>query len=191
MSSPQPPTFFACADDFRAWLQAHGERSAELIVGYWKVGSGRPSLSWPESVDEALCVGWIDGVRKRIDEASYCIRFTPRRPGSIWSAVNIANAERLIAQGRMQPRGLAAFEARQARKSAVYAYEQPEMAQLTPDELARFRQNPVAWAFFENSPPSWRKPLLHWLATARKPETRERRMVRLMDACARGERFLA
>src|SRR5205807_717951 len=122
------PTFFATPETFRAWLAEHHERETSLVVGFYKRGTGRPSITWPESVDEALCVGWIDGVRKRIDEHSYLIRFSPRKPGSIWSAVNIKRANELIELGRMRPAGLAAFERRTERRSQIYAYEQDEAA---------------------------------------------------------------
>jgi uncharacterized protein YdeI (YjbR/CyaY-like superfamily) len=186
---PQP-IFFETGQAFARWLRQHASIERELLVGYHKVGSGRPSMSWPESVDEALCVGWIDGVRKRIDDAAYQIRFTPRKPGSIWSAVNIAKVEALTAQGRMQPAGLAAFEARTAHKSRVYAYEQADDAALTPAELKRFKAEAAAWSFFMNgTPPSYRKRLLHWVAAARQAATRERRLAQLVEAYARGERF--
>lgn len=189
MASPQP-TFFATPADFRAWLEAHGERAAELVVGFWKVESGRPSMTWPQSVDEALCFGWIDGVRKRIDERAYLIRFTPRRPASVWSAVNVAKAETLIAAGRMQPGGLAAYAARLERKSAVYSYEQRNDPRLTAAETRAFRGARDAWSFFEACPPSYCKPMLYWVVSARKPETRQRRLGQLIEACRRRERLL-
>ena len=188
--SPPAPSFFETGALFGAWLRAHGATQAELIVGFWKVGSGRPSLSWPESVDEALCVGWIDGVRKRIDDQAYQIRFTPRRPGSIWSAINIAKVEQLLTQGRLQPAGLQAYAGRLAHKSAVYAYEQPQAATLTDAETAHFRRYAIAWAYFEACPPSYRQPVLHRIATAKKTETRARRLQQLIEACARQERLV-
>jgi uncharacterized protein YdeI (YjbR/CyaY-like superfamily) len=184
------PTFFATTADFRAWLQRHGARSAELIVGFWKVDSGRPSMTWAESVDEALCFGWIDGVRKRIDEHAYLIRFTPRRPGSIWSKVNIANVERLSAAGRMTDAGLAAYRQLSAGKSKVYAYEQREHPELTPAERKLFRRHKVAWQYFETCPAGYRRLMLFRVVSAKKPETRERRLQQLIDVCARGERML-
>jgi uncharacterized protein YdeI (YjbR/CyaY-like superfamily) len=183
------PRFFARAGDFRDWLAQHGTSAPELVVGFWKVDSGRPSMTWPESVDEALCVGWIDGVRQRLDEQAYRIRFTPRRPGSVWSAINIAKAEALIATGRMQPAGLTAFEARRADRSVIYAYEQADTAQLSPDELARFQAQAAAWAFFAACPPGYRKTLLHWVTTARQAATRARRLDSLIHACAEGRRL--
>ncbi len=190
MASPAEPLFFASAGHFRAWLAQHAATAGELRVGYWKVGSGKPSMSWSESVDEALCVGWIDGVRQRIDDEAYQIRFTPRRPGSIWSAINIAKVEGLVAQGRMQPAGLAAFARRTDRKSVVYAYEQREHPELTPAETKQFKRHKMAWAFFEFCPPSYRKPILYWVVSAKKPETRVRRLQQLIDACAQQERLL-
>jgi uncharacterized protein YdeI (YjbR/CyaY-like superfamily) len=127
------PTFFATGDQFRDWLAKNHASAQELIVGYWKVGTGKPSMTWPQSVDQALCFGWIDSVRHRLDDESYTIRFTPRRPGSIWSAVNVAKVDALIAQGLMTPTGLAAFDARRADRTAVYSYEQlPEAGNAHP-----------------------------------------------------------
>ena len=142
---------------FRAWLAKNADEASVLNVGFYKVGSGRPSLTWPESVDEALCYGWIDGVRRRIDEDTYQIRFSPRRKGSVWSAINIARAKELIAEGRMRQQGLRAFEQRIERKSKLYSYEQHGAAQLTEPELRRFRRNKAAWAWFERLAPSRRR----------------------------------
>ena len=149
-----------------------------------------PSLSWPESVDEALCFGWIDGVRKRIDGDSYQIRFTPRREGSIWSAINIAKVQALVAQGRMRPAGLEAFARRTERRSRVYAYEQAGNAELGVEEAGDFRQNKAAWRYFERAPPSYRRTMLHWVASAKRPATRARRLSQLIAACAAGTRIL-
>lgn len=178
------PTFFATAGEFRAWLAAHAATHAELLVGFHKVGTGRPCMSWAESVDEALCFGWIDGVRKRVDDHTYTIRFTPRRPSSIWSAVNIAKLRQLEAAGRVTPAGLKAFSFRSEAKSVVYAYEQPATAELSADELSAFQRHEAAWAFFQGTPPSYRKVMLHWVTSARKPETRRARFTRLLEACA-------
>lgn len=183
------PHFFPDAAAWRTWLARHAASTPELIVGFWKVDSGRPSMRWPESVDEALCVGWIDGVRQRLDEQAYRIRFTPRRPGSIWSAVNIAKAQALIAAGRMQPAGLTAFNARREDRSVLYAYEQADTARLTPDEQARFADHAEAWAWFNACPPGYRKTLLHWVTTARQAATRARRLDTLIQASARQERL--
>src|SRR5512134_836849 len=120
---PVEPAFFATSDDFRSWLQAHHDSEDELLVGFYKKDSGRPSITWPESVDQALCFGWIDGIRRRIDEVSYSIRFTPRRPGSVWSVINIGRAKELVQSGLMHPSGLRAFEGRDAKKSGIYSFE--------------------------------------------------------------------
>jgi uncharacterized protein YdeI (YjbR/CyaY-like superfamily) len=188
-TSGDVPTFFATAIAFRAWLAAHSGSAKELIVGFYKVGAGRASMSWPESVDEALCVGWIDGVRKRIDDVAYQIRFTPRKVGSIWSTVNIARVAALTAEGRMQPAGLAAFARRVEAKSAVYAYEQAHSAQLTTAETQVFKANKAAWAYFEQTPAGYRKTMLHWVCSAKQPATRARRLAQWIDSCAAGIRF--
>jgi uncharacterized protein YdeI (YjbR/CyaY-like superfamily) len=183
------PHFFGTALDFRAWLQAHADSAMELLVGFHKVGTGRPSMSWPDSVDEALCFGWIDGVRKRIDDHTYSIRFSPRKPGSIWSAVNIAKLERLRAQSRVTPAGERAFARRTAARSVVYAYEQADTAELSAAELRTFRRHKAAWAFFDATPPSYKKVMLHWITTAKRAETRASRLAKLIEACAAGQRL--
>lgn len=180
------PTFFATPDEFRAWFAANAGTKTELLVGFYKKGSGLPSITWPEAVDEALCVGWIDGVRKSRDERSYTIRFTPRTPRSIWSAVNIARVAALTTEGRMRPAGLAAFEARTAERSAIYAHEQPEDPTLTPEEEAAFRATPGAWDFFNVQRPSYRRPALWWIVSAKRPETRARRLATLIADSAAG-----
>ncbi len=184
------PVFFASAKAFRAWLARHSGTAAELNVGFYKVGSGKPSLTWPESVDEALCAGWIDGVRKRIDDEAYQIRFTPRSKKSIWSSINVKRARALIAEGRMTPAGLEAYERRTERKSTVYSYEQKDLPSLTPNELATFRMNERAWAYLEKAPPSYRRTMVHWVVTARQQATRARRLARFIESCAAGVRFL-
>lgn len=183
------PVFFATAVDFRRWLDTNAATARELLLGFHKVGSGVASLSWSESVDEALCHGWIDGVRKRIDEHRYSIRFTPRTPGSIWSAVNIAKVARLQAEGRMQPAGLRAFACRSEARSRVYSHEREADAELSADELLAFKRQCAAWAFFESTPPGYRKVVLHWITAAKKAETRAARLHKLMTACAAGERL--
>ncbi len=183
------PKFFATPEQFRQWLAANAATSAELIVGFHKVGSGRPSMGWSEAVDEVLCVGWIDGVRKQIDAQAYQIRFTPRKPTSIWSAVNIAKFRRLQAEARVQPAGARAFAHRTDAKSGVYAYEQEETASLSNDEVRKFKQHPTAWRFLEATPPSYRKVVLHWVVRAKKPDTRAARLAKLFEACAAGERL--
>jgi uncharacterized protein YdeI (YjbR/CyaY-like superfamily) len=181
---------FPSATAFRSWLVANSATASELIVGFYKVVSGRPSLSWPESVDEALCFGWIDGVRKRVDDHAYQIRFTPRRKRSVWSAVNIARAKALIAEGRMKPAGLAAFRARIARRSNVHSYEQAGTLALAPAELRTFRKNGAAWDYFQKVAPSYRRTTVYWIVSAKQKATRARRLVRLIEACAQRVRLL-
>jgi uncharacterized protein YdeI (YjbR/CyaY-like superfamily) len=187
---PLSPVFFENAAAFRRWLEHNGERATELFVGFRKVGTGEPNLTWPESVDEALCFGWIDGVRKRIDDNSYQIRFTPRKPNSSWSAVNIAKVQALTAQGRMRPEGAAAFAKRTQHKSSVYSYEQAGTLQFTAAEVREFKRSRPAWRFFEASPPSYRKTILHWVTSARQPVTRARRLARLVAACTSRQRLI-
>lgn len=183
------PQFFETACAFRTWLDANASTETDLLVGYYKVGCGRPSMTWPESVDEALCVGWIDGVRRRVDDQAYTIRFTPRKPSSIWSAVNIAKFEQLSRQGRMTPAGERAYDNRTAAKSMVYAYEQTTTAELAAEELGAFQQLVGAWQYFEATPPSYKRVILHWITTAKRPETRAARLAKLMKACTNGERL--
>ena len=180
------PRFFATPAEFRAWLEEHHADATELLVGFYKKGSGRPSITWPESVDEALCFGWIDGVRRKIDDERYTIRFSPRQKRSTWSAYNIKRAKELIAEGRMTPAGLAAFEARTDERSAIYSYEQRRNAQLEPDEQARLEADPAAWEWFQAQPPSYRRPAIHWVTSAKRPETRERRLAALIADSAAG-----
>lgn len=182
------PTFFPTPADFRRWLEEHHADESELWVGFYKVGSGRPSLTWPESVDEALCFGWIDGVRKRLDGESYVIRFTPRKPTSNWSAKNLARVEELIAQGRMRPAGRKLYEARDREKQRVYSFERSREAKLDAAQEARFRANAAAWEFFQGQPPGYRRTALHWVQSAKRPETRERRLDTLIEDSAAGLR---
>ena len=169
-------TFFAVPADFRAWLAEHHDTHQELWVGFYKTSSGKPSITWPEAVDEALCFGWIDGVRKRIDDVSYAIRFTPRKPRSNWSSVNVARAMELTRLGRMHPAGLAAFERRTADRSGIYAYEQRKSAKLDAVSEQTFRANRKAWAFFQAQAPWYRRTAIWWVSSAKKEETRRRRL---------------
>jgi uncharacterized protein YdeI (YjbR/CyaY-like superfamily) len=180
------PTFFATPAAFRAWLERHHADERELLVGFYKKGSGRPSLTWPESVDEALCFGWIDGVRRSIDADSYSIRFTPRQKRSIWSAVNIKRAEELIAEGRMTAAGRAALAARTEDRSRVYSHERRAAPELDPAQQARFEANAAAWEWFQGRPPSYRRQALHWVTSAKRPETRDRRLATLIADSAAG-----
>ena len=182
------PTFFSSPDLFRAWLAEHHATAPELVVGFYKVGSGLPSITWPQSVDEALCYGWIDGRRQRIDDQSYLIRFTPRRPNSIWSTVNIERVAVLTAEGRMQPAGLAAFEKRKAESSEIYAYEQQAVA-LDPAYEQRFKANEAAWTFFEAQAAWYRKTATWWVMSAKREETRLKRLATLIEDSAHGRRI--
>ena len=181
------PHFFATPAAWRAWLAANHATACALSVGFWKVGSDRASITWPQSVDEALCFGWIDGVRHRVDEAAYRIRFTPRKPGGIWSQVNLRRFADLRAQGRIAPAGQLAHDIGKHR-TGVYSYERAE-AEFAAEELARFQADPAAWAFFEAQPPGYRKLTLHRITDARTPETRARRLTLLIDASAQSRRL--
>lgn len=178
-------TFFQTPAAFRAWLEAHHATARELWVGFYKKGSGEPSITWPESVDEALCFGWIDGLRKSIDGKSYTIRFTPRKPGSVWSAVNIKRVQVLVDAGRMRPAGLAAFQARRENKSGIYSYEQ-RRDELEEPYAGLLRKNKAAWAFFQAQPPSYRKAAGWWVVSAKKEETRLKRLQQLIEDSADG-----
>ena len=173
------PTFFETPAHFRAWLEANHASDAELLVGYYKKGTGRPSMTWPESVDQALCFGWIDGIRRRIDEESYMIRFTPRRRGSNWSLVNIRKVQELIEQGLMQPAGLAAFEARDSDKSQEYSYENRPQG-LDETYVSEFRRHPAAWQYWEAQPAHYRRGSAHWVMSAKREETRQKRLTTLI-----------
>jgi uncharacterized protein YdeI (YjbR/CyaY-like superfamily) len=181
------PIYFSSPDEFRAWLEEHHETATEVWVGYWKKATGKPSLVWSQAVDEALCFGWIDGVLRGIDDERHIQRFTPRKPASNWSAINVAKVERLRAEGRMRPAGEAAFARRRDDRSGIYSYEQRHNARLEPDEQARFEANAAAWEYFTSRPPSYRKPALWWVVSAKKPETRERRLATLIEQSAAGE----
>ena len=181
--------FFPSPAGFRDWLERHSGEVSELIVGFHKKASSTPSITWQESVDEALCVGWIDGVRNRIDENTYQIRFTPRKPTSTWSAINIARVADLTKQGRMQPAGLAAFAHRSEAKSRTYAYEQASHAALPPADEARFRQKKTAWNFFEAQPPGYRKLVIWRIVSAKQEATRQKRLTQLIEASQNGQRL--
>jgi uncharacterized protein YdeI (YjbR/CyaY-like superfamily) len=190
-AAPPQPTFFETPAALEAWFAANHEQARELWVGFRKKGSGLPSITWPEAVDAALCVGWIDGVTKGIDATSYAIRFTPRKPRSIWSAVNIARVAELEAAGRMRPAGLAAFARRAEDRSRVYAYEQAGEAALAPADEERFRANPRAWEDFQARPAWYRKTAIWQIVSAKREETRRKRLDALIDASAQGRPIAA
>jgi len=184
------PTFFPRPAAFRAWLKKHHKTAPELIVGFYKKDSGKPSITWPEAVDEALCFGWIDGVRKSVGADAYTIRLTPRRPGSNWSAINIAKVAELTKQKRMQLAGVAAFAKRTEAKSRIYSYEQIGTPPFPPALEKRFKAKKKAWDFFWRQPPGYRKQFTRWVSGAKQEETRFRRLDKLMAACESGRRFM-
>jgi uncharacterized protein YdeI (YjbR/CyaY-like superfamily) len=180
------PMFFPKPADWRAWLEKHHADTEELWVGFYKRDSGRPSITWPESVDGALCFGWIDGVRHSIDDISYMNRFTPRKPRSAWSAVNIRRDQELKKLGLMHPAGLAAFEKRQDDRSAIYSYEQRKRAELPPNYEKQFRANPKAWTYFQSQPPWYRRTSTYWVISAKKEETKLKRLKILIECSQQG-----
>jgi uncharacterized protein YdeI (YjbR/CyaY-like superfamily) len=179
--------YFTSPSDFRRWLEKNHATRQELWVGYHKKNSRQTSMTWPESVVEALCFGWIDGIRKSVDDLRYTIRFTPRRRGSIWSAVNIKRARELSDKGLMEPAGMAAFNARKENKSGIYSYEQ-RSANLDVPYEKELKQNKAAWDFFYAQPPSYRKAVGWWIVSAKQEATRIKRLERLMRESARGKR---
>jgi uncharacterized protein YdeI (YjbR/CyaY-like superfamily) len=183
------PKFFPTPADFRAWLEAHHETKKELLVGFHKKGSGKPSITWPESVDEALCFGWIDGVRRTLGQTAYTIRFTPRRPTSTWSAVNVARVAELTKRRRMHPAGLRAFAARRPDRTGIYSFERKEMARLPKNQAKALSANRKAAAFFDAQPPWYRRTAIHWVLSAKRQETRDRRLSRLIADSAAGRRI--
>jgi uncharacterized protein YdeI (YjbR/CyaY-like superfamily) len=182
---PRDVRFLATPADLRDWFDANHQTAEELWLGGHRKATGRPSVAWSDAVDEALCVGWIDSVRYSLDAESYAQRFTPRRKGSTWSAVNVAKIERLTAEGRMRPAGLAAFAGRTEAKTAIYSYERPAAA-FTEAELVRLRAVPAAWADWEARPAGYRKLVTHWVTDAKGAATRERRLAALIEDSAAG-----
>jgi uncharacterized protein YdeI (YjbR/CyaY-like superfamily) len=182
------PVHFATAADFRAWLESHHAAAKELLVAFHKKDSGRGGLTYPEALDEALCFGWIDGVRRRLDDERYTIRFTPRKPGSIWSNINVRHAERLIACKRMQPAGRAAFAARDAKKTGIYSFEN-RVKKLPPAFEQQFRANPKAWTFFRSQAPSYQRTAIFVTLQPKQAATRQRWLERLIADSAAGRRL--
>ena len=180
--------YFPSAQAFRSWLEEHHDSAGELWVGYHKVATGRPSMTWSESVDEAICYGWIDGLRHSVDDERYKIRFTPRRPTSHWSRVNLDKYERLTAEGRIAPAGRAAFQRRKPQRQGEYSYEQREPA-FTPQQRASFQADPDAWAFFQDQPPGYRRSVMGWVNGAKRETTRARRLAQVMEDSAAGLRI--
>jgi uncharacterized protein YdeI (YjbR/CyaY-like superfamily) len=183
------PIYFASPAELRAWFEANHETATELRVGFWKKATGVPSLTWSEAVDEALCFGWIDGVRHSVDADRYTNRFTPRRRGSNWSAVNVAKVAALSREGRMRPAGIRAFEARSDARTGVYSFEQRSDAKLTPAQERRFRADADAWAYFQAAPPGYRRTATWWVVSAKQEATRERRLTQLIEDSRAGRRI--
>jgi uncharacterized protein YdeI (YjbR/CyaY-like superfamily) len=183
---PLDPIYFETPAELRDWLDVNHETAAELWIGQYRKAAGRPTVTWSEVVDEALCVGWIDGVRYSVDAERFTQRLTPRRKGSNWSAVNIAKVRELTAQGRMRPSGIAAFEARSDDRSAVYSYEQRHKAAFDEAQEKAFRANKAAWTWFEGRPPSYRQAATYWVVSAKRAETRASRLERLIEDSAAG-----
>ena len=181
------PIYFPTEADFRRWLEANHKTAPELLVGFLKKSSGKPSIDWPQARDQALCFGWIDGVRRSLGEEAYTIRFTPRRKGSIWSNVNLERFEALKADGQMTPAGERALK-ESTGPSGVYAYEKP-LAAFEPEQEREFRSDAPAWTDWEKRPPSYRKVVLHWVTSAKRPETRAKRLATLIECSAKGEKI--
>jgi len=186
---PAVPLFFITPADFREWLRVHHRSSREQWIGFHKKDSGRPSITWRESVDEALCFGWIDGLRKTIDEESYKIRFTPRKTTSTWSAVNLRRVQELTKLGRIRSAGLKAFASRKEEKSGIYSYENRKAAVLSRPDEKQFRARDDAWKFFQSQPAGYRHNAIWWVVTGKKEETRGRRLEKLMAASEAGKRI--
>ena len=187
LTGPEP-IFFRSAREFYEWLERNHDEADEVYVGYWKKHTGKPSLTWSEAVDQALCFGWIDGRLNRIDDERHKQRFTPRSPGSNWSNVNIEKVAKLNEAGLMRPAGLRAFEARREDRSGVYSFEQRAAARFPEGYEERLRANAAAWEFWQKAPPSYRRTATFWVASAKREETRERRMAQLIECSAAGER---
>ena len=181
--------YFSSPEEFRAWLEEHHESASEVWIGYWKKHTGKASLTWSQAVDEALCFGWIDGILRRVDDERHMQRFTPRNPASNWSAVNIAKVDQLRAEGRMRTAGEAAFALRREEKSGVYSYEQRHQAALEPEQEERFRAEAAAWDYWTAAPRGYRTMATWWVVSAKKPETRERRLAQLIEDSAAGRRL--
>src|SRR5687768_4239977 len=181
------PKFFNSPDQFRKWLEQNHDKATELFIGFYKKASGKKSITYPEALDEALCFGWIDGVRKSIDEISYMQRFTPRKARSIWSNVNVRHAERLKKEGRMAEPGLKAYALRDPKRTGIYAFENAAR-EFSPEFEKKFRANKPAWEFFQSEPPSIRRTCIFWVIGARKEETRLRRLDQLIDSASKGIR---
>ena len=183
------PTFFPTPEDFRAWLEQHHETETELLVGFYRKGTGKPSITWPESVDQALCFGWIDGIRRSIDDESYTIRFTPRKPTSNWSSVNMRKVAELREAGLMRPAGEAAFARRSEERSGIYSYERRMAAAFDASQEREFKAHPQAWEYFQSQPPGYVRTATHWVVSAKREDTRRKRLATLIEDSAHGRRL--
>lgn len=183
------PRFFATPSKLRAWFEANHEKKTELVVGFYRKGSGQPSITWPEAVDEALCFGWIDGVRRSLGDEAYAIRFTPRKPTSLWSNANVRRVASLTRLGRMTPAGLRAFAARKDAKTGIYSFERKRPAKLSPEQDEALRANPKAAAFFDAQAPWYRRTAIHWIASAKREATKARRLAQLIADSAAQRRL--
>jgi uncharacterized protein YdeI (YjbR/CyaY-like superfamily) len=182
------PSFFETAADLRRWLEKNHAKETELLVGFLKKKPGRTSLTYFEALDEALCFGWIDGVKRSLDADRYCQRFSPRKAKSVWSLVNVRKVEALAAAGRLAPAGLKAFEARDAKRTGIYSFEQRSALTFDREATRTLRARPDAWRFLEAQPPGYRRLVAFWVMSAKKPETRQRRLARLIEDSAKGRR---
>jgi len=180
--------FFATPAELREWFEKHHETAAELFVGYYKKNSSRTGISHTEAIEQALCFGWIDSIGRRIDDERYQVRFTPRRKGSVWSAVNVAAVARLTEQGLMRPAGRKVFSERKPDRVAAYSYEQPAGAELDEAQMAVLKAEPQAFQWWSAQSPSYRKAAAHWVVSAKKEETRARRLAQLVSDSAQGRR---
>jgi len=188
-SAEDSPIFFSKPVTFRTWLEKHHQTKREQWVGFYRKASGRPSITWPEAVDEALCLGWIDGLRKTIDAESYKIRFTPRRPSSNWSAINIRRLKELMRERRVRPPGIKAFQKRVPERSGIYSYENRKSATLNDAELKLFRAESAAWKFFQRQPASYRQTATWWVVSAKRPQTQQDRLRKLIAFSKGGHRL--
>jgi uncharacterized protein YdeI (YjbR/CyaY-like superfamily) len=183
------PIFFESPAELRAWLEQNHDTETELLVGVYRKATGKPSVTWPQIVDEALCFGWIDGIRRGIDDESWSIRLTPRKPTSNWSSVNIRRVAGLEKEGRMTPAGRAAFDRRSEERSGIYSYEQRKNARLDPEQERELRANEAAYEFFRSQPPGYRRTATHWVVSAKRQETRRKRLATLIEDSANGRRL--
>jgi len=182
------PIFFSDQNEFRNWLEKNHQKESELFVGFYKIASGKPSMTWSQSVDQALCFGWIDGIRKSIDSESYCIRFTPRRAGSTWSLINIKKVEELKKSGLMTPEGIKAFKLKDEKKSQIYSYEKDSF-RLGISYEKQFKENKSAWDFFLKQSPSYKKNVIYWIMSAKQEKTRESRLEKLIAQSAQQKKL--